>query len=699
MDNIQIAYPDYWIFLIGIIALIFACGLYFRNKKLKENNKRLPLVLGILRFLAILGILFLLLAPLLKNITTEQENPVVVIASDQSESVVQNADSAQLNRIFSSLDNLNESLDIDFDVVNIEFAENMVFNNTDTIRNQSTNISKTLEYISDAYEDQNLGAVILVSDGIYNEGKNPVYSDLQFAAPLHVIPVGDTTIKTDLLIKNVLHNRLVYLNDKFLIEADIQAYNCLGQRSSLQLYVHQNGQRQLLDQKVVQINSNKYFESFEFELEALSEGNVKYELRLTTVPNEFNLNNNYRNIYIQVLDARQKILLLADHPHPDLKVIRSSILSNRNFELDIIKASDNAPAIDAYDAIILHNIPNNKRSFESEINKIRQLKKPVLFITGQNTEFFRFNELQDVINISGANQNKNEVTPLIRGDFQLFTLEDELKQEIRSLVPVISPFGEISAQENAKVLLNQKIGSVETDYPLLAYSDIQNHKQAVFLGEGLWKWHLFEYLEYKNHDITESLIIKTLQYITTKEDKRPFRAYSNKQSYKENESINLDAQLYNANYEAINDPEAFVTIKNQNGDSFEFTFSKSGNYYVLNAGRFPEGNYNFTARTSYNGKNLTASGRFNIESLVKEQFDLTARHDLLALLANKHGGNIYYPEQIDGLVNNLAENENIKPVLYQKTQTSPLLNHLWLLFILIALFAIEWFLRRYFGSY
>jgi hypothetical protein len=38
-----------------------------------------------------------------------------------------------------------------------------------------------------------------------------------------------------------------------------------------------------------------------------------------------------------VLDARQKILLLYDGPHPDISTIKQSIESNRNFE---VKASN-----------------------------------------------------------------------------------------------------------------------------------------------------------------------------------------------------------------------------------------------------------------------------------------------------------------------------------------------------------------------
>ena len=36
----------------------------------------------------------------------------------------------------------------------------------------------------DLYSNQNLGAIVLASDGIYNEGSNPVYASTRLGAPI-----------------------------------------------------------------------------------------------------------------------------------------------------------------------------------------------------------------------------------------------------------------------------------------------------------------------------------------------------------------------------------------------------------------------------------------------------------------------------------------------------------------------------------
>ena len=682
-----------------MIAIIFAVGLYFKDKRIKENKSWLPGLLGLLRFFSVLGILFLLLMPLIKNFITEEQKPLIVFAEDVSESITLSTDETQYTQLQEQLTTLKGELDSKFDIVNIRFSEKLAFNETDTVNTQTSNLSVPLEFISENYEDQNLGAVIMITDGIYNEGKNPLYANANMEAPLYTIPLGDTTIRKDLIIKNVLHNRIVYLNDKFAIETDVQAYNAVGARSSISISKVVNGKTTLLEKQPINIDKNNFFKSYRFELGADQVGNVKYKISLTGINNEITLANNSRNVYIEVLDARQKILLLANSPHPDIKALKSIINTNKNYELDVKMANAPATSLNRYDVIILHNLPSQKYDISTYLAEINKLKKPVFYIVGAETNTSAFSKVQNVMAINGSNSSMNDITPILESSFSLFNLSDLLKSKVKQFVPLKVPFGEYKTDATAKVLLYQKIGNVETQFPLLAYSDINNHKQAVLSGEGIWRWRLTEFTDFPEQPFTKETILKTLQYISQKEDKRQFRAFTNKNNYRENENILFDAQLYNANYEPINNPEAYLRIKNSAGEKFEYTFSKNNNYYYIDAGRLPEDNYSYTASTSYNGKALEATGKFSVQSIVKEQYDLTAKHDLLYNLSQKFGGEVIYPNNISRLTELVSTNESIKPILYQKAETKPLVDYKWILAVLIIFLAIEWFFRRYFGGY
>lgn len=699
MQNIQLSYPTYFLIYIVIIGLLYALSLYVNDNKLKETKSWLPTLLGLIRFLGIASILFMLLSPLLKSITTENEKPIILFLEDQSASLAAATDSEVLTQLSTDLDNLKAELAENNTVNTFYFGQNISAEPLDSSNTLSTNLSSALEFVGNNYEDQNLGSVILISDGIFNEGKNPLYSDLNLPVPIHSIALGDTTQKRDLLVKNVLHNRIVYLNDRFVIETDIQAYNANGTKTKVNLFEFRNGNKQLLDSKNISISGNKYFESLEFELEATRVGNIRYSIEVSGISNEESYVNNTRNVYLDVLDARQKILLYAASSHPDVKAIKDIVERNKNYEIDIAYAQNILPKRDGYDVIILHNLPDLNSTSMDYIQYWNQNKVPMLFIAGNGIKQSDFNTVQNVFTIEGQSFSLNNVTPVFNPGFTSFNTDEKLTNKLSSFVPLKAAFGEYSLNPSAQVLLYQRIGSVETNYPLLAYSDMNNHKQAVLAGEGIWRWKLMEYFESESFDITEELIQKSIQYISQKEDKRQFRVYTNKKDYRENESILLDAQLYNDNYELINGPEAELVISNEQGENFEYIFSKNQNYYIIDAGRFSEGNYSYRANTVYNGKKLTAKGSFTVQSIMKESFDLTARHDILFQLSNKFGGNMITPDEVSSLADQIASDDRVKTIMYQKASTKPLLDWPWFLGVIMLLLAIEWFLRRYYGAY
>jgi hypothetical protein len=161
----------------------------------------------------------------------------------------------------------------------------------------------------------------------------------------------------------------------------------------------------------------------------------------------------------------------------------------------------------------------------------------------------------------------------------------------------------------------------------------------------------------------------------------------------------FDAQLYNDAFELVNDPDVSLIVKNESGAEYKYNFSRTQNYYTLNAGLFQEGSYSYTASTSLGGKQYTAQGKFIVESVRLEQYDLTARHALLHSLSEKYGGRLFYPAQTDQLIKVLTEDRPLKAVMYQSTTTRPLLNLKWLFFLITGLLFAEWFMRRYAGSY
>ncbi len=680
-----------------VLGIIYALALYFRDKKFIEQKSWFPILLGFLRFGAVSLLSFLLLVPMLKSIFEETKNPIIIVATDESTSVSELPKSSQVSL---QIENLSEGLKKDFQVDRYFFSNELSTSELDSIDRKSTNLENVFEDLDELYINQNVGALVILSDGIFNEGKNPLYLNSNITAPLYAIAVGDTTQKKDLILKRALNNNIVFLGDRFSVQIDIEAINSAGARSNLRISKYEeNGRLTKIEDRTIRIDENEFFTTEEFIIEANQAGVVRYVATLSGIEDEVTRQNNRKDIFIEVLDSRQKILLLANAPHPDVSALKQIIEANKNYEIETTYAADPQFDSNPYDLVVLHNLPSSKTDVSALLNRPNLKNAARLFVLGSQTSQSKFNAMQSVLSLEGNSNSLNDVQASLDGDFKSFSITDALKSEISNYPPLLSPFGNYKVGPGTSVLLSQKIGKVETAYPLLAFSDQAGVKTGVIAAEGIWKWRLFNYLQKSHYDEVSELIGKSLQYLTLKEDKRKFRVSPSQNIFKENEEIIITAELYNDSYEKINEPDVNITITNADGENFDFVFSRRADFYYLDAGQFPAGSYRFSARTDANGRTVEQSGRFSVESIQLESFDMTARHGLLKSLSEKYGGEMISLSGLDNLAEKIKANDQIKPVVYASSRTNKWMDNKWVFFLIFGLLALEWFLRRYFGSY
>ncbi|MBK9254138.1 MAG: VWA domain-containing protein [Saprospiraceae bacterium] len=699
ISNISFSYPSGFLILCFILGVIYASVLYYRETKFDNHSKVVKWVLAVLRTVAVTIIALFLLGPIMKSVEEEVKRPIIVIAEDKSQSITSVTGKNQTELISKQITELAKSLSQSFEVVNIGFGSDVMNDNSDTIKNASTNLSNALQYVTDNYSDQNLGAIILATDGIYNEGNNPLYSLKANNTPLYTIALGDTTKRKDLYIQNILHNKIAYLGDKFSVQTDIGAYNSLGNSTKLTLEEISGNQTRKLYEEVININSSDFFTTRNLTIDANRAGVNKYRVNLSPVNDEQNKRNNSKEFYVEVLDARQKILLLANAPHPDLSAVKQLISENKNYEVKIDYIKDNSSNLSQFDLVIFHNLPSDVNDIRNQLNILDKNQTPRFFIVGAQTATEKFNSVQDILQIRGNSKNTEEIQGEFNPAFNMFTTSEQLRNKLKTFPPLITPFGEYTTTGASNIFLYQNIKKIKTNYPLMVFGERNGIRTGVLVGEGIWKWRIFDYLQNSNYELITELVNKSIQVISVKDDKRKFRVSTSKNVYKETENILLDAQLYNDNYEAINEPEVTINIKNDSGDEYKYTFTKIQNYYTLNAGLFSEGNYNYTALVNFGGKSQTATGRFTVESIQLEQYDLTARHSLLKNLSERNNGQIFYPNEIANIQDILLQSGSLKPVMYQSTVTKSILDIKWLFFVILFLLSLEWFLRRYFGNY
>ncbi len=639
----------------------------------------------------------LLVNPLFQTIKRKIEKPVIIIVSDNSTSILLNKYGKEYQKQIPELKKkLVDKLEKDFEVEQYSFGDKIEKSEINTFSDKKTDYSLLFNALNNGYANKNVGAVILFSDGIYNEGSNPLYSKNEVNAPIFSVALGDTIPQRDLLINEIQYNKIVYLGNDFAINVSVSANGCAG--STSQINVFENGKS--VFKKEININSDNFRLDIPVTLQAQKTGTIKYLITVSDVKREITLKNNSRTIFPEILDGKQKILFLAAAPHPDLSALRQSLETNKNYEVTIAYPNTfELATLAQYNLVVLHQIPTSEVNAQTILNKIKEINMPVWYITGVQTYSELFNRMQTGVLISGGRNQVNELLPSLSSDFYLFTISESSAQLIKNLPPLNGLFGTYSSTTPLDNLLFQKIGNIETKTPLLAFGKNSSAKTAFLFGEGIWKWRLFNYREKQNHEAIDELVNKTVQYLTAREDKRKFRVSIAKNDFDENENIGFQAELYNDNFELINSPDAILEIINSGGKKYPFTFSKTEKAYQLNTGVLPVDEYTYIAKTKLGDKNYEVKGQFIIKNLNLEELNTTANHQLLSALSNKSGGKLFYLNQIDELADLIKNREEIKTVSYEQKKLDELISVKWIFFLLMTLLSVEWFIRKRSGAY
>lgn len=699
MNRLTFAYPAWMVIFCVVLGLGFAALLYYRDRSFANQPAWLRYLLAVLRGLSIGLIAFFLLEPLLRYRQSTTRKPIVVLAQDASESVRRGWSAPQRQAYFQEWNQLVRTLQRQYEVKQYSFGEKVREALDTTFSDKISNLADFLTTIQDQYAGDNLGAVIMASDGIYNEGNNPLYLPEKDAAPVFTVALGDTTPQKDLVLKRAFYNKIVYLGDQFSVQLDIAAFNCAGSTANLSVSKIEGGKARALQQSALRIERNDFFATREVVIDASQAGIQHYRVVLNKIPGEATTANNVQDIFVEVLDARQKILILAQSPHPDLGALRQSIEVNKNYQVEVDYLPQPKVNVASFDVVILHQLPARNVDFGPLRNLLDNNRIPRWFIVGSQTDFSALNRQQNVVAIQTDGRNTNDVQATVAGNFALFLVDEAWRSDLANFPPIQAPFGEFRAGGSAQVLLYQRIRKIDTQYPLLAFGESNGQRTALLLAEGVWRWRLFDYLQNENHELFDGWISKVIQYLGVKEDKRKFRVTVAKNIFRENDPVSFDGELYNSSYELFNEPDARIVVSGPRGKDYPYTFNKVGRAYQLNAGTLPVGNYRFKATTQVGSEVLSAQGQFSIQPIQLEQYATTADHRLLRLLSARFGGTTVAPSALNTLPDLIKKLDSAKPVIYTQTTNQLLLNLRWLFGVILILLVGEWFLRRYFGSY
>ncbi len=212
-------YSVWWLLMCPVVGFFYAFIFYKNEKRFEEVNVLIKRVMFFFRFVVVTGLCFLLLSPLLKTVFNKTEKPIIVVAQDNSSSILLNKDSIFYQTSYlEKLEALKNQLSEDYEVKFLSFSDQIDEVPKIDFSGKTTNLSNVFNEIENRYYNQNVGAIVLASDGIFNEGSNPVYTAQTNGVPVYTIALGDTTPQKDVIVKEVISNKLTFLGNKFPVE-------------------------------------------------------------------------------------------------------------------------------------------------------------------------------------------------------------------------------------------------------------------------------------------------------------------------------------------------------------------------------------------------------------------------------------------------------------------------------------------------
>lgn len=676
---------------------LLAGGLYSFALYQKNTNwsKTQNLMMSAFRFLSVSLLCLLLLNFLIRQITQTVQKKTVVLAIDNSQSMNVSGQKS-LSDLAVNLNKLKEDLaeqeyNVAFSSLNDETNQNLEGIKFDK---KTTNLSGLLSGVKNAYEGENLTDVVLITDGIANQGISPASENFNFA--VHTVGLGDTIPKKDIAVKSVYANKVAYLGNRFPVQTDVSCFGFFGK--SANVYLKQGGK--ILDKQNLVFKQNDEVKTVSFNTTATQIGVQHLVVEVDVLGGEFSSRNNHQDVYVEVIDGKEKILLLALSPHPDVKALKSIIEKNENYELDIKILTENPnPDVQSksYDLLILHQLPDYFNSYANIFKPIIDKGTPTMFVLGNQSGTTYLNQLNQVMQINSQAGQSDKVTGTYNQAFKSLNFDAEKMQLINKFPQISVPFGEFKLLPNSEVLLYQKVGSVQTQKPLFVVNTGAK-KSAIFTGEGLWSWRLEEYQLTEKQEVVDDLVLKVLQFISVKDDKRKLRVYPINTEFLLGEKVIFETEIYNAIYEKLYNLPIKLEVKDEKGTVRNFSYATTPDNSKFEISSLPAGVYRYRASTTVLGKSELSSGEFVIRDIQLENLNLTADFDVLRQLSAKTGGKFFKNNQFEDIKQTIL-NHKVPEKIDATEDLKEMINLRWIFFLILGLLTVEWVMRKYLAGY
>jgi hypothetical protein len=659
--------------------------------------------------------MFIIFEPILSLINTTTKKPSIAVLIDNSRSMNiregSNSDVENLKKFIAakSLEKNLAGVDVKYYSFSSSLTGFEIFS-PDSLKfsGDVTDISSALNQLKDQIRVQNHQAVVLISDGNYNVGKNPVYDAENLGVPVYTIGIGDTIEQKDVMISNIQTNNITYVDTRVPIDITVKWLAGANENVEVEL----NDGTQIIERKIVTLAQGTSENRLRMFFEPKEEGTKKLTATVSKIKDELTEKNNYQSVFVKVLKSKLRVLMIAGAPSADFAAVRQTLSEDQHINVTTLTQKNvgefyerklTQSLLDSSDCIVLIGFPSQASSYEA-LNLLKDAvdsqRMPVLFITANNIDYIKLQIIDSFLPFSWSSVNNTElyVFPQIPDKMRthpLINLDGGTSVESwQQLPPIYKVATMYRPKPESEMLASVRLENIQINEPLILTRNINRQKTLAVTAYGIWRWRLLSVGNPQTEKLLYLFLTNSVRWLTTKEDEKNVKIISTKETYTTNEAVEFTGQVYNDQYRQVNDADVKVNLISGQ-EKYEILLNTIGSgRYEGSFGSIPEGDYSYAASAIRDGRTIGEDkGKFSVGKINIEFLDTRMNKQILEQIAYKTSGGYTDISKYNNLIPLITSNKFSSQEIVNVKEFE-LWNWEYVAGLLIILLAVEWFIRK-----
>jgi hypothetical protein len=574
----------------------------------------------------------------------------------------------------------------------------------------------------------------VVSDGVSNQGIDPVAVARRLALPVYTVAVGSDSLRLDASVARIQVNRTAFLGDDVPLAVTVHNEGMGGTPVDLEVVdVTRPGREEVVARQSIVWAKEGAEQQVRLKFRPASVGQHFYEVRVPGRDGEFTGVNNRRMFALDVREEKNRVLVIAGTSDWDLTFFGRALAADSSLSVtrmvrlgngwrsvekgsQAVSFAPDAASLGKYVLVVLAGLDARDLpagSWDALAAWTRRGGGLLVFGGAQESGIRRLagTGVAPLLPVDPASPQANGATGIgvtltaagrRHPATQVYESESDNTAAWTDLPPLASASAEPAVKGGAEVLV-----SGSGDFPVLVAGRAGAGKVLVAPAAGFWRWGFRPEGREDRRDFHERLWVNAARWLTSPDLASRLHVEPGQAVFERGDAVDITARLADGDYQPLDGAEISVTITRDDSLATPRAAGEpeaapepprtlalagsGGGFYAGETGSLKPGRYRYRAQARKAETSLgEASGSFAVESMGLEFRRPAADPGFLARLSAESGGRHYRAAD----AKRLPEELEVSGSASQEVVTLDIWDSPWFFVAFVGLLSSEWFLRR-----